>query len=82
MKPKKGARLSRSPRAKKRRGRSSNAAARRAKKSPEERALARLAGTGHLRLADRRPQYRPSPLRAQPGLAMRLMAEDRGESMA
>jgi antitoxin (DNA-binding transcriptional repressor) of toxin-antitoxin stability system len=45
-----------------------------------ERALARLAAEGHLRIAERRaPAYRASPLRAPKGLAQQLINEDRGE---
>jgi prevent-host-death family protein len=48
--------------------------------SPEERALVRLAGEGHLRVAERqRHTYRPSPLKSPAGLARRLIDEDRGE---
>jgi antitoxin (DNA-binding transcriptional repressor) of toxin-antitoxin stability system len=47
---------------------------------PEERALARLAADGHLRIAEHpAPRYRPSPLRSPKGLARRLIDEDRGE---
>jgi hypothetical protein len=48
--------------------------------SPQERALARLAGAGNLRVAERpRHMYRPSPLKSAKGLARRLIDEDRGE---
>jgi antitoxin (DNA-binding transcriptional repressor) of toxin-antitoxin stability system len=48
--------------------------------SPQERALARLAGDGHLRVAERpRHAYRTSPLKSPKGLAQRLIDEDRGE---
>jgi antitoxin (DNA-binding transcriptional repressor) of toxin-antitoxin stability system len=48
--------------------------------TPEERALARLAGTGNLKVAERRTgPYRPSPLRSPKGLAQQLLDEERGE---
>jgi antitoxin (DNA-binding transcriptional repressor) of toxin-antitoxin stability system len=48
--------------------------------SPEERALARLAAGGHLRIAEQRTAvYRASPLRGKKGLAQQLIDEDRGE---
>jgi antitoxin (DNA-binding transcriptional repressor) of toxin-antitoxin stability system len=48
--------------------------------APEERALARLAAEGHLRVAERpRGSYRASPLRARKGLAQQLIDEERGE---
>jgi antitoxin (DNA-binding transcriptional repressor) of toxin-antitoxin stability system len=48
--------------------------------SPQERALARLAGAGNLRVAERpRHLYRPSPIKSAKGLARRLIDEDRGE---
>lgn len=48
--------------------------------SPQERALARLAGAGQLRLGERaRHTYGPSPLKSSKGLARRLIDEDRGE---
>jgi antitoxin (DNA-binding transcriptional repressor) of toxin-antitoxin stability system len=47
--------------------------------SPEERALARLAASGLLRVAERPATYRRSPLSSKPGLAKRLIDEDRGE---
>jgi antitoxin (DNA-binding transcriptional repressor) of toxin-antitoxin stability system len=47
---------------------------------PEERALARLAAEGHLRIAERpKGSYRASPLRARKGLAQQLIDEERGE---
>ena len=48
--------------------------------SPEQRALARLAGMGALRLAERSPRaYAPSPLKSRKGLAKALLDADRGE---
>lgn len=48
--------------------------------SPQERALARLAADGHLRIAERsRVSYRASPVRARKGLAQQLIDEERGE---
>ncbi len=48
--------------------------------SPDERALARLAAEGHLRMAERpRATYRASPLSSPDGLARRLIDEDRDE---
>jgi antitoxin (DNA-binding transcriptional repressor) of toxin-antitoxin stability system len=48
--------------------------------NPREQALARLAASGHLRVAERAPAlYRRSPLRAPDGLARQLIDEDRGE---
>jgi antitoxin (DNA-binding transcriptional repressor) of toxin-antitoxin stability system len=49
--------------------------------SPQDRALQRLAASGHLRVAERPPgsTYRKSPLRSPKGLAQRLIDEDRGE---
>lgn len=48
--------------------------------SPEEEALARLAASGELRLADeRREPYPASPLRSPPGTAKRLLDQERGE---
>jgi len=48
--------------------------------SPLERALARLAGDGSLRLAEPSPDpYPPSPNRAPAGTARHLLAEDRDE---
>ncbi len=48
--------------------------------APEERALARLAAEGHLRVAERAPApYRASPLRSPKGLAQQLIDEERGE---
>jgi antitoxin (DNA-binding transcriptional repressor) of toxin-antitoxin stability system len=46
----------------------------------EERALARLAAEGHLRIAERPAvRYQLSPLRSAKGTAQRLIDEDRGE---
>jgi antitoxin (DNA-binding transcriptional repressor) of toxin-antitoxin stability system len=46
----------------------------------EERALARLAADGHLRIAERPAfRYQRSPVRAPKGTAQRLIDEDRGE---
>ncbi|HXT16060.1 MAG TPA: type II toxin-antitoxin system prevent-host-death family antitoxin [Gemmatimonadaceae bacterium] len=48
--------------------------------SPEQRALARLATQGALRLAERAASaYRRSPLKSRAGLAKSLIAADRGE---
>jgi antitoxin (DNA-binding transcriptional repressor) of toxin-antitoxin stability system len=48
--------------------------------STEERALARLAADGNLRVAERPSMtYRESPLRSPEGLAQQLIDEDRGE---
>jgi antitoxin (DNA-binding transcriptional repressor) of toxin-antitoxin stability system len=48
--------------------------------SAEERALARLAGDGHLRIAERsKVEYQASPLRSREGLARQLIDEERGE---
>ena len=47
--------------------------------SPQDRALARLAAEGHLRIAEQpRASYRASPLRSPAGLAQQLIDEDRG----
>ncbi len=47
---------------------------------PEERALARLAAGGHLRVAERPVYgYPRSPLRVPKGTARRLIDEERGE---
>ncbi|MEP6495414.1 MAG: type II toxin-antitoxin system prevent-host-death family antitoxin [bacterium] len=47
---------------------------------PQERALARLAAEGHLRIAERSGvKYVASPLRSKKGLAQQLIDEDRGE---
>ena len=47
--------------------------------SPEERALARLASSGHLRVAETpKVVYRQSPVRVRDGLAKELIDEDRG----
>jgi prevent-host-death family protein len=49
--------------------------------SPQERALARLAAGGQLRVAERTPSaYQPSPLTSRDGLARQLLDEDRGDS--
>jgi antitoxin (DNA-binding transcriptional repressor) of toxin-antitoxin stability system len=47
---------------------------------PEQRALARLAADGHLRIAER-PAYRyqRSPVRVPKGTVQRLIDEERGE---
>jgi antitoxin (DNA-binding transcriptional repressor) of toxin-antitoxin stability system len=46
----------------------------------EDRALARLASAGVLRLAERsRPAYRPSPISSKAGLAKALVDADRGK---
>jgi antitoxin (DNA-binding transcriptional repressor) of toxin-antitoxin stability system len=48
--------------------------------SDEERALARLASTGVLRIAERpRPEYRLSPIKSKKGLAKSLLDADRGK---
>ena len=48
--------------------------------SPSERALARLAVSGALRLAERAPPpYNASPIRSPAGLAAALLAEERAE---
>jgi antitoxin (DNA-binding transcriptional repressor) of toxin-antitoxin stability system len=48
--------------------------------SPQERALAKLASDGHLRLAESpAPPYQASPIRSARGLARQLLDEDRGE---
>ena len=48
--------------------------------SPEERAFARLASAGHLRVAERpAAPYQLSPLRSPDGLARKILDEDRGE---
>ena len=48
--------------------------------SPEDRALARLAAEGHLRVAEKSKfPYRTSPLKSPKGLARQLIDEDRGE---
>lgn len=52
----------------------------RAAGSPEERALARLAAMGQLRVAERPPRpYARSPLKSRKGLAKALLDTDRGE---
>ena len=49
--------------------------------SPHERALARLAAGGQLRVAERPVgPYRRSPVKSRGGLARQLLDEDRGES--
>lgn len=46
----------------------------------EDRALARLAAGGMLRIAERpRPAYRASPIKSKAGLAKTLLDADRGE---
>lgn len=48
--------------------------------SAEERALARLAADGHLRIAERPAfRYQRSPVRVPKGTVQRLIDEDRGE---
>lgn len=48
--------------------------------SAEDRALAQLAATGVLRVAERpKPSYRPSPLTSPEGLAKSLLDADRAE---
>lgn len=48
--------------------------------SPEDRALARLAAGGLLRVAERPAHpYPPSPLKSPAGLARKLLDEERGE---
>jgi antitoxin (DNA-binding transcriptional repressor) of toxin-antitoxin stability system len=48
--------------------------------SPEERALARLAAEGHLRLAKRTQHpYQRSPISSPAGTARRLLDEERGD---
>jgi len=48
--------------------------------SDEDRALARLAAAGLLRVAERRqPAYQPSPIRSKKGLAKALLDADRGK---
>ena len=49
--------------------------------SPQERALARLAATGHLRIGEPHPNpYQVSPLPSSPtGTAQRLIDEDRAD---
>jgi antitoxin (DNA-binding transcriptional repressor) of toxin-antitoxin stability system len=45
----------------------------------EDRALARLAATGQLRVAERQPpRYQPSPIKSKKGLAKSLIDADRG----
>ena len=49
--------------------------------SPQERALARLASDGHLRVAERLlAPYQRSPVKSRAGLARELLDEDRGDS--
>lgn len=46
----------------------------------EDRALAQLAATGMLRIAERpSPKYRPSPITSKKGTAKKLLDADRGE---
>lgn len=48
--------------------------------NPANRALARLASAGHLRVAEPTgPGYHASPLKARAGTARHLLDEDRGE---
>ena len=49
--------------------------------SPQERALARLASEGHLRMAERPPTspYQVSPVSSPSGTARRLIDEERGD---
>src|SRR5688572_11138506 len=48
--------------------------------SPEDRAFARLAAAGHLRVAERpAAPYPRSPLRSKDGLAATILNEGRGE---
>lgn len=48
--------------------------------SDEDRALARLAASGALRVAERpRPVYRPSPIKSKKGTARSLIDADRGK---
>jgi prevent-host-death family protein len=48
--------------------------------SPEQLALARLAASGRLRVAEQpRPTYRRSPLKSAKGLSKKLIDADRGE---
>jgi antitoxin (DNA-binding transcriptional repressor) of toxin-antitoxin stability system len=48
--------------------------------SDEDRALARLASAGLLRIAERQqPAYRPSPIKSKKGLAKSLIDADRGK---
>ena len=48
--------------------------------SPQERALARLASSGHLRIAEPSPNpYPASPLTARTGTARNLIDDDRNE---
>jgi antitoxin (DNA-binding transcriptional repressor) of toxin-antitoxin stability system len=48
--------------------------------NPEQRALARLAAMGQLRVAERPPRpYARSPLKSRTGLAKTLLDIDRGE---
>jgi antitoxin (DNA-binding transcriptional repressor) of toxin-antitoxin stability system len=49
--------------------------------TPPERALARLAAQGHLRLAERQPgAYETSPVTSPSGTARALLEEERGEA--
>src|SRR5437588_12873758 len=48
--------------------------------SPQERALARLAASGHLRIAEpRAAPYQRSPAKSRKGLAQGLLDEDRND---
>lgn len=48
--------------------------------SPAERALARLAATGHLRVAESHPNpYHASPIISPAGTAKELLDDDRGD---
>ena len=48
--------------------------------SDEDRALARLAASGLLRVAERQqPAYKPSPIKSKKGLAKSLLDADRGK---
>ena len=49
--------------------------------TPAERALARLAGQGNLRVSENpAPTYAPSPIKGAPGLARELLDAERGET--
>ena len=48
--------------------------------SPAQRARARLAAEGHLRIAETAaPAYQRSPIKARSGLALEMLGADRGE---
>ena len=48
--------------------------------SPAQRARARLAAEGHLRIAERAARtYQRSPIKAPSGLALEMLGADRGE---